>query len=80
MKFNNTQHTENYTPRNHIASLFGRIVCELLCAISQSYNDRDEKLRSQVDSKLRHKIAQKKAALGIRPEQSDYENSYEQSM
>lgn len=80
VKFNNTQHTENYTPRNHIASLFGRIVCELLCAISQSYNDRDEKLRSQVDSKLRSKIAQKKAALGIRPEQSDYENSYEQSI
>lgn len=79
-EFNNTQHTNNYTPRHHIASLFGRIVCELLCAISQSYNDRDEKLRSQADSKLRSKIAQKKAALGIRPEQSDYENSYEQSM
>lgn len=80
VEFNNTQHTENYTSCHHTASLFGRIVCELLCAISQSYNDRDEKLRSQVDSKLRHKIAQKKAALGIRPEQSDYENSYEQSL
>ena len=79
-EFNNTQHTENYTPCHHTASLFGRIVCELLCAISQSYNDRDEKLRSQVDRKLRSKIAQKKAALGIRPEQSDYENSYEQSL
>lgn len=80
MEFNNTQHTNNYTPRHHTASLSGRIVCELLCAISQSYNDRDEKLRSQVDSKLRSKIAQKKAVLGIRPEQSDYENRYEQSM
>lgn len=79
-EFNNTQHTDNYTTRNHTVSLFGRIVCELLCAISQNYNDRDEKLRSQVDSKLRSKIAQKKAALGIRPAQSDYENSYEQSM
>lgn len=79
-EFNNTQHTENYTPCHHTASLFGRIVCELLCAISQSYYDRDEKLRSQVDRKLRSKIAQKKAALGIRPEQSDYENSYEQSL
>lgn len=79
-EFNNTQQTENYTPCHHTASLFGRIVCELLCAISQSYNDRDEKLRSQVDRKLRSKIAQKKAALGIRPEQSDYENSYEQSL
>ena len=79
-EFNNTQHTKNYTPHHNTVSLFGRIVCELLCAISRSYNDRDEKLLSQVDSKLRHKIAQKKAALGIRPEQSDYENSYEQSM
>ena len=80
MEFNNTQHTGNYTPRHNTASMFGRIVCELLCAISQSYNYRDEKLRSQVDSKLRSKIAQKKAALGIRPEQNDYETSYEQSM
>ena len=80
MEFNNTQHIDYYTPRHYTVSLFCRIVCELLCAISRSYNDRDEKLRSQADSKLRSKIAQKKAALGIRPEQSDYENSYEQSL
>lgn len=47
--------------------MFDRIVCALLCAISQSYNDHDEKLRSQVDIKLRFKIAQKKTALGTRP-------------
>ena len=80
VEFNNTQHIDYYTPRHYTVSLFCRIVCELLCAISRSYNDRDEKLRSQADSKLRSKIAQKKAALGIRPEQSDYENSYAQSL
>ncbi len=80
VEFNNTQHSESYTPQHHTASAFGRILCQLLRAISQSYDNRDRKLRSQVDGKLRSKIAQKKAALGIRPEQSDYENSYEQSM
>ena len=80
VEFNNTQHSESYTPRQHTASAFGNIICALLCAISQSYDNRDKKLRNQVDGKLRSKIAQKKAALGIRPEQSDYENSYEQSM
>ena len=80
VEFNNTSHTESYTPKQHTASAFGRILCQLLRAISQSYENRDKKLRSQVDGKLRSKIAQKKAALGIRPEQSDYENGYEQSM
>ena len=79
-EFNNTQFSESYTPQNYTASAFGRILCQLLRAISQSYDNRDKKLRSQVDGKLRSKIAQKKAALGIRPEQLDYENSYEQSM
>ncbi|MBQ8896221.1 MAG: hypothetical protein IJY88_05455 [Clostridia bacterium] len=80
VEFNNTQYSENYTPQNYTASAFGRILCQLIRAISQSYDNRDRKLRSQVDGKLRSKIAQKKAALGIRPEQSDYENYYEQSM
>lgn len=80
VEFNNAQHSESYTPRQHTASAFGNIICALLRAISQSYDNRDRKLRSQVDGKLRSKIAQKKLALGIRPEQSDYENSYEQSM
>lgn len=80
VEFNNTQHSESYTPQNYTASAFGRILYQLLRAISQSYDNRDRKLRSQVDGKLRSKIAQKKLALGIRPEQSDYENSYEQSM
>lgn len=80
VEFNNTQFSESYTPQNYTASAFGRILCQLLRAISQSYDNRDRKLRSQVDGKLRSKIAQKKLALGIRPEQSDYENSYEQSM
>lgn len=80
VEFNNTQHSESYTPRQHTASAFGRILCQLLRAISQSYDNRDRKLRNQVDGKLRSKTAQKKAALGIRPEQSNYENSYEPNM
>lgn len=80
VEFNNTQYSESYTLRHHTASAFGNIICALLRAISQSYDNRDRKLRNQVDGKLRSKIAQKKLALGIRPEQSDYENSYEQSM
>ena len=80
VEFNNTQHSENYTPHHYTASAFGNIICALLRAISQSYDNRDRKLRNQVDGKLRSKIAQKKLALGIRPEQSDYENTYEQSM
>lgn len=80
VEFNNTQHSESYTPQHHTASSFGRILCQLLRTISQSNDNRDRKLRSQVDGKLRSKIAQKKLALGIRPEQSDYENYYEQSM
>lgn len=80
VEFNNTQHSESYTPQHHTAFAFSNIICALLRAISQSYDNRDKKLRNQVDGKLRSKIAQKKLALGIRPEQSDYENSYEQSM
>ena len=80
VEFNNTQHSESYTPQHHTAFAFSNIICALLRAISQSYDNRDKKLRNQVDGKLRSKIAQKKLSLGILPEQSDYENSYEQSM
>ena len=79
-EFNNTPQTQSYAESNKAAFALRNIICTLLSAISQSYNDKDKKLRSQADSKLRSKIAQKKAAHGIRPEQSDYENNYEQSM
>ena len=76
----NTPQAQSYAESNKASFALQKIVCELIRAISQSYNDKDKKLRSQADSKLRSKIAQKKAAHGIRPEQSDYENNYEQSM
>lgn len=79
-EFNNTPQTQSYAERTQAAFALRNIICTLLSAISQSYNDKDKKLRSQTDGKLRSKIAQKKAAHGIRPEQNDYENNYEQSM
>lgn len=79
-EFSNTSPMQSYAESNQSAFAVQKIVCTLLSAISQSYNNKDKKLRSQTDSKLRSKIAQKKAAHGIRPEQSDYENHYEQSM
>ena len=79
-EFSNTSQMQSCAESNQSAFAVQKIVCTLLSAISQSYNDKDKKLRSQADSKLRSKIAQKKAAHGIRPEQSDYENHYEQSM
>lgn len=79
-EFINTSQAQSYAESNKAAFALQKIVCELIRAISQSYNDKDKKLRSQTDGKLRSKIAQKKAAHGIRPEQSDYENHYEQSM
>ena len=79
-EFNNTSQTQSCAESNKAAFALQKIVCALLSAISQSYNDKDKKLRSQADSKLRSKIAQKKAAHGIRPEQSDYENTHEQTM
>ena len=79
-EFSNTSPMQSYAESNKAAFALQKIVCELIRAISQSYNDKDKKLRSQTDGKLRSKIAQKKAAHGIRPEQSDYENHYEQSM
>lgn len=79
-EFSNTSQMQSYAESNKAAFALQKIVCALLCAISQSYNDKDKKLRSQADGKLRSKIAQKKAAHGIRPEQNDYENNNEQSM
>ena len=79
-EFSNTSPMQSYAESNQSAFAVQKIVCTLLSAISQSYNNKDKKLRSQTDSKLRSKIAQKKAAHGIRPEQSDYENTQEQTM
>lgn len=60
--------------------VFAGIVKAILRAISASYFARDNKLKGQVDSKLKSKIAQKKQAQGLRPENNGGEHSWEQNM
>ena len=60
--------------------VFVGIVKAILRAISASYLARDNKLKGQVDSKLKSKIAQKKQAQGLRPENTGGEYSWEQNM
>lgn len=60
--------------------VFAWIVKAILRAISASYLARDNKLKGQVDSKLKSKIAQKKQAQGLRPENTGGEHSWEQNM
>ena len=60
--------------------VFAGIVKAILRAISASYFARDNKLKGQVDSKLKSKIAKKKQAQGLRPENTGGEHSWEQNM
>ena len=60
--------------------VFAGIVKAILRVISASYLARDNKLKGQVDSKLKSKIAQKKQAQGLRPENTGGEHSWEQNM
>ena len=60
--------------------VFAGIVKAILRAISASYLARDNKLKGQIDSKLKSKIAQKKQAQGLRPENTGGEQSWEQNM
>ena len=60
--------------------VFAGIVKAILRAISASYFARDNKLKGQVDSKLKSKIAKKKQAQGLRPENNGGEHSWEQNM
>ena len=60
--------------------VFAGIVKAILRAISASYLARDNKLKGQVDSKLKSKIVQKKQAQGLRPENTGGEHSWEQNM
>ena len=46
--------------------MLGRLIARILQIISDSYRGKEQKLHGQIDSKLRSKIAQKKAAHGIR--------------
>ena len=69
-----------YSTEQKVSFLLTNVFRAFLKLFQNNYDRHAKRLGRQVDRKLRSKIAQKKAALGIRPEQSDYENSYEQSM
>ncbi len=69
-----------YSTEQKVSFLFTNVLRAFLQLFQNNYEKHTNRLGRQVDRKLRSKIAQKKLALGIRPEQSDYENSYEQSM
>lgn len=72
---------QSQTVQNHDTGfVFAGIVKAILRAISASYLARDNKLKGQVDSKLKSKIAQKKQAQGLRPENTGGEHSWEQNM
>ncbi len=71
---------ESCNPTIETRKSFAGIVRALLQAISESYDKKDKKLSSQVDSKLKSKIAQKKLAHGLRTDFSEEQNSYDVSM
>ncbi len=72
--------SSGYSTEQKVGFLFTNVFRAFLKLFQNNYDRHAKRLGRQVDRKLRSKIAQKKAALGIRPEQSDYENNYEQSM
>ena len=74
--FGKSQEVQNH----NTGFVFAGIVKAILRAINASYLARDNKLKGQVDSKLKSKIAQKKQAQGLRPENTGGEHSWEQNM
>ena len=76
VEFGQSQAVQNH----NTGFVFAGIVKAILRAISASYLARDNKLKGQVDSKLKSKIAQKKQAQGLRPENTGGEHSWEQNM
>lgn len=76
VEFGQSQEVQNHDT----GFVFAGIVKAILRVISASYLARDNKLKGQVDSKLKSKIAQKKQAQGLRPENTGGEHSWEQNM
>ena len=76
VEFGQSQTMQN----QNMGFVFAGIVKAILRAISASYFARDNKLKGQVDNKLKSKIAQKKQAQGLRPENNRGEQSWEQNM
>lgn len=69
-----------YSAEQKVGFLFTSVFRSFLKLFQTNYEKHVNRLGRQEDRKLRSKIAQKKLAHGIRLEQNDYENSYEQSM
>lgn len=65
VKMNKSEPDTVFT-QQHTGSIFRGIVITLLQAISASYLKQDNKLKGQIDGKLRSKIVQKKAAQGLK--------------
>ena len=70
------------TPGIDVSFSVQRVAFTLCQLISQSYTRKLERLNSQIDSKLRLKIEEKKAALGLKTDRSvqQYSDDEEQDM
>lgn len=79
VRMNQMELNPSYTPQQHTGFIFRSIVRALLQAISASYTKQDNKLKSQVDRKLKSKITEKKAAHGQKTDGSDMDYSYDDS-
>ena len=79
VRMNQMELNPSYTPQQHTGFIFRGIVRTLLQAISASYIKKDNKLKRQVDRKLKSKITDKKAAHGQKTESSDMDYSYDDS-
>lgn len=66
MKIMEAEHSQNYDVGSSIRSVVNAL-CKL---ISKSYDKKIARLNTQIDSKLRSKIEQKKAAHGLKTERS----------
>ncbi|WP_322170197.1 hypothetical protein [Acutalibacter caecimuris] len=64
MKIMETEHSQNFDVGGSIQSVVGAL-CKL---ISKSYDKKVARLNTQIDSKLRSKIEQKKVAHGLKTE------------
>ena len=75
IRINQVELNPAFTPQQHTGFIFRGIVRALLQAISASYMKQDNKLKGQIDGKLKSKIAQKKAAHGLKTDGSDMDYS-----
>ena len=82
VRINQVELNPAFTPQQHTGFIFRGIVRALLQAISTSYLKQDNKLKGQIDGKLKSKIAQKKAAHGLKTDGSDmdYNENYDMHM